>query len=109
MYGKSDTGFPQRIVCLSSEHVEICYALGAGERVVGVPGTAHRPAEARDKPRIGGFTSFRADKIQELEPDLRGAHPRRTARLLLESPLGGRRARDHRHGGRPPRPRQAGP
>jgi iron complex transport system substrate-binding protein len=70
MYGKSDTGFPQRIVCLSSEHVEICYALGAGERVVGVPGTAHRPAEARDKPRIGGFTSFRADKIQDLEPDL---------------------------------------
>ena len=70
MYGKSDTGFPQRIVCLSSEHVEICYALGAGERVVGVPGTAHRPAEARDKPRIGGFTSFRTDKIQALEPDL---------------------------------------
>jgi iron complex transport system substrate-binding protein len=70
MYGKSDTGFPQRIVCLSSEHVEICYALGAGERVVGVPGTAHRPPEARDKPRIGGFTSFRADKIRELEPDI---------------------------------------
>jgi iron complex transport system substrate-binding protein len=70
MYGKSDTGFPQRIVCLSSEHVEICYALGAGERVVGVPGTAHRPVEARDKPRIGGFTSFRADKIRELEPDI---------------------------------------
>jgi iron complex transport system substrate-binding protein len=70
MYGKSDTGFPQRIVCLSSEHVEICYALGAGERVVGVPGTAHRPAEARDKPRVGGFTSFRVDKIRELEPDL---------------------------------------
>jgi iron complex transport system substrate-binding protein len=70
MYGKSDTGFPQRIVCLSSEHVEICYALGAGARVVGVPGTAHRPVEARDKPRIGGFTSFRTDKIRELEPDI---------------------------------------
>jgi iron complex transport system substrate-binding protein len=70
MYGKSDTGFPQRIVCLSSEHVEICYALGAGERVVGVPGTAHRPAEARDKPRIGAFTSFRVDKIRELDPDI---------------------------------------
>jgi iron complex transport system substrate-binding protein len=70
MYGKSDTGFPQRIVCLSAEHVEICYALGAGERVVGVPGTAHRPSEARDKPRVGGFTSFRVDRIRELEPDL---------------------------------------
>lgn len=70
MYGTSDTGFPQRIVCLSAEHVEICYALGAGARVVGVPGTTHRPAEARDKPRVGGFTSFRADKIRQLEPDL---------------------------------------
>ena len=70
MYGKGDTGFPQRIVCLSAEHVEICYALGAGDRVVAVPGTAHRPPEAREKPRIGGFTTFRADKILELEPDL---------------------------------------
>jgi len=70
MYGKGDVGFPQRIVCLSSEHVEICYALGAGERVVGVPGTAQRPPEAREKPKIGGFTSFRSDKIAALEPDL---------------------------------------
>ncbi len=70
MYGKGDTGFPQRIVCLSAEHVEICYALGAGDRVVAVPGTAHRPPEAREKPRIGGFTTFRADKIRQLEPDL---------------------------------------
>jgi iron complex transport system substrate-binding protein len=70
MYGKGDTGFPQRVVCLSSEHVEICYALGAGERIVGVPGTAHRPPEVRDKPKVGGFTSFRVDKILGLEPDL---------------------------------------
>jgi iron complex transport system substrate-binding protein len=70
MYGKGEAGYPQRIVCLSSEHVEICYALGAGERVVGVPGTAHRPPEAREKPKVGGFTSFRVDKIRELGPDL---------------------------------------
>ena len=63
MYGKSPVTLPQRIVCLSAEHVEICYALGAGERVVGVPGTAHRPPEARDKPRVGGFTTFRVDRI----------------------------------------------
>ena len=70
MYGKEDTGVPQRIVCLTAEHVEICYALGAGDRVVGVPGTAHQPPEAREKPKVGGFTTFRADKIRELEPDL---------------------------------------
>ena len=70
MYGKSAAEFPRRIACLTSDHVEICYALGAGARVVGVPGTAHRPPEARDKPKVGGFTSFRLDKILELEPDL---------------------------------------
>src|SRR5262245_39962047 len=70
MYGKPDADFPGRVVCLSAEHVEICYALGAGDRVVGVPGTAHRPDEARDKPKVGGFTSFRTDRILELEPDL---------------------------------------
>src|SRR5260370_38527916 len=70
MYGKSPVTFPQRIVCLSAEHVEICYALGAGDRVVGVPGTAHRPPQARDKPKVGGFTTFKADRILALEPDL---------------------------------------
>jgi iron complex transport system substrate-binding protein len=70
MYGNAPAEFPRRIVCLSVEHVEICYALGAGDRVVGVPGTAHRPPEARDKPRVGAFTSFRPDRILALEPDL---------------------------------------
>ena len=70
MYGKSPVEFPRRIVCLTAEHVELCYALGAGDRVVGVPGTARRPAEAADKPRVGGFTTFRTDKILALEPDL---------------------------------------
>jgi iron complex transport system substrate-binding protein len=70
MYGKAATDFPRRIVCLTAEHVEICHALGAGDRVVGVPGTVRRPPEARDKPKVGGFTSFRSDRILQLEPDL---------------------------------------
>ena len=70
MYGGSDAGFPERIVCLTSETTEIVYALGAGDRVVAVPGTAHRPPEARDKPKVGGFTTFRVDKVLALEPDL---------------------------------------
>ena len=70
MYGKSEAPFPRRVVCLTAEHVEICHALGAGDRVVGVPGTAHRPPEARDKPKVGGFTTFRSDRILALEPEL---------------------------------------
>jgi iron complex transport system substrate-binding protein len=70
MYGQPDIRYPERIVCLTPEHVEICFALGAGSRVVGVPGTAQRPPEARDLPRVGGFTSFRVDRILGLEPEL---------------------------------------
>src|SRR5260370_18955100 len=69
MYGKSPVTFPQRIVCLSAEHVEICYALGAGDRVVGGPGTAHPPPDAPDKPNGGRFTTFRANPIPALQPD----------------------------------------
>jgi len=70
MYGKGSADFPQRIACLTAETVEIAYLVGAGSRVVGVPGTAHRPPEAREKPRIGGFTTFRLEKILALQPDL---------------------------------------
>lgn len=70
MYGKSSTDFPQRIVCLTAETAEIAFLLGAGDRVVGVPGTARRPEAARERARVGGFTTFRTDKILALEPDL---------------------------------------
>ena len=70
MYGKTAIELPQRIVCLTAETAEIAYLLGARDRVVGVPGTARRPEAAREKARVGGFTTFRLDKILALEPDL---------------------------------------
>ena len=70
MYGKTAIDFPRRIVCLTAETTEIAYLVGAGDRVVGVPGTAHRPEAAREKAKVGGFTTFRVDKILALEPDL---------------------------------------
>jgi len=70
MYGKTGVDFPQRVVCLTAETAEIAFTLGAGDRVVGVPGTARRPEAVREKARVGGFTTFRTDKILALEPDL---------------------------------------
>ena len=70
MYGKAGVHFPQRIVCLTAETAEIAYMVGAGDRVVGVAGTARWPDAVRDKARVGGFTTFRLDKILALEPDL---------------------------------------
>ncbi len=70
MYGKSSADFPRRVVCLTSETAEIAHLVGAGDRVVGVPGTARRPEAVKEKARVGGFTSFRLDRILALEPDL---------------------------------------
>ena len=70
MYGKTGVDFPQRIVCLTAETAEIAFTLGAGGRVVGVPGTARRPEAARERARVGGFTTFRTDRILALQPDL---------------------------------------
>ena len=70
MYGTGRADFPRRIVCLTAETTEIAFQLGAGDRVVGIPGTARRPAAALEKARVGGFTTFRLDKILALEPDL---------------------------------------
>jgi len=70
VYGTPPAPYPRRLVCLTSETTEIAFAVGAGNRVVGVPGTARRPPEARQLPKVGGFTTFRVDRILELAPDL---------------------------------------
>ncbi len=61
---------PQRIVCLTAESVDILYALGAGERVVGVSGYTVTPEDARRKPKVGAYTSVKFDAIAALQPDL---------------------------------------
>src|SRR5437870_13809960 len=70
MYGTSRAEFPRRIVCLTAETAEIAFLLGAGDCVVGVPGTARRPEAALERARVGGFTTFKLEKILALEPDL---------------------------------------
>lgn len=62
--------WPRRIACITSETTEMVFALGAGERIVGVSGFSVRPPEARQKEKVAAFTSIRMDKIRELKPDL---------------------------------------
>jgi len=64
-------GLPQRIICLTTETVEVLYALGEQDRIVGISGYTTRPEIARkEKPKISAFTSAKIDKILELKPDL---------------------------------------
>ncbi|MBI3733719.1 MAG: cobalamin-binding protein [Chloroflexi bacterium] len=61
---------PQRIVCTTTESVDILYRLGAGDLIVGVSGYTTRPPEARRKPKVGAYTSVNLEKILSLKPDL---------------------------------------
>ena len=62
---------PQRIVCLTTETVEVLYALGEQERIAGISGYTVRPPQARkEKPKVFAFTTGDIEKILAVEPDL---------------------------------------
>lgn len=61
---------PQRIVSTAPSITELLYALGLGDRVVGVTNYCHYPPEAKLKPKIGDYTSPNLEAIAALKPDL---------------------------------------
>ncbi|HEX6734906.1 MAG TPA: ABC transporter substrate-binding protein [Azonexus sp.] len=62
---------PQRIVCLTTETVEVLYAFGEQDRIAGISGYTVRPPQARkEKPKVYAFTSGDLDKILAVQPDL---------------------------------------
>jgi iron complex transport system substrate-binding protein len=62
---------PQRIVCLSTETVEVLYALGEEERIVGISGyTVYPPRARQEKPKVFAFSSGDLARILAVEPDL---------------------------------------
>lgn len=60
---------PSRIVALAPNLTEIVFAVGAGERLVGVSEYSDFPPEAMRVPRVGGV-EMSAEKIASLSPDL---------------------------------------
>lgn len=64
---------PMRIVSLTPSNTEILYALGAGNRVVGVTKYCNYPASAAKKPKIGDMT-ISTEAVVALKPDLVIAH-----------------------------------
>jgi len=63
-------GQPRRIVSTTPSVTEILYALGLGDRVVGVTNYCHYPPEVVKKPKIGSYTSPNLEAIAALRPDL---------------------------------------
>ena len=61
---------PQRIVSAAPAITETLFALGLGDRVVGVTTHCRFPEEARKKPKIGGYLRPSLEAIVALRPDL---------------------------------------
>ena len=61
---------PERIISLAPGHTETLYALGLGDRVVGVTEYCNYPPEATEKPMVGGFSNIDLEQVVGLEPDL---------------------------------------
>ena len=61
---------PQRIVSLAPSNTEIIFALGLGDRLVGITEYCNYPPEAAEKPSIGGFSTPNIEEVVALAPDL---------------------------------------
>lgn len=61
---------PERIISLAPSNTEIIYALGLGNKVVGLTTYDDYPAEVLEVDKIGDFNGINLEKIVELEPDL---------------------------------------
>lgn len=61
---------PEKIVSLAPSNTEMLFALGLGEKVVGVTDFCNYPPETEQKAKVGGFDTPDIEKIVALDPDL---------------------------------------
>jgi iron complex transport system substrate-binding protein len=61
---------PARIVSLAPNVTEILFAVGAGDRVVGVTRFCNWPPEVARLPKVGGYTDLNVEAVLGLSPDL---------------------------------------
>lgn len=61
---------PSRIVSLAPATTEVLFALGLGDRIIGVTTFCDHPEEARKKQKIGGMSNPSLEAIVALKPDL---------------------------------------
>jgi iron complex transport system substrate-binding protein len=61
-------GMPKRIISLAPNMTELLFALGLGDRVVGVTTYCDYPAEAKKRPKIGGMSNPSMEAVIALRP-----------------------------------------
>lgn len=75
-------GKPTRIICLYASFTETLFALGLGEKVVGVTKGCDYPPEALHKEQVGGAITVDLEKVISLNPDLVLAQARMQRELV---------------------------
>ncbi len=61
---------PQRIISLAPNNTELLFALGLGEKLVGVTEYCDYPEAAQSIDRVGGYSTMSVEKIVAADPDL---------------------------------------
>lgn len=61
---------PRRVVSLAPNLTELVFAVGAGDRLVGVTDFCDYPPAARTKPRVAGFNVLNLESLVAARPDL---------------------------------------
>ncbi|WP_153914562.1 cobalamin-binding protein [Shewanella sp. TC10] len=60
----------QRLLALSPHSVEMLFAIGAGDRIIGTVDFADYPEQAKSIPRIGSYRHIDIEKVLRMQPDL---------------------------------------
>lgn len=86
------SGDYRRIVSLAPSNTELVYAIGWGDRLIGVTDMCDYPPEARKKPRVGGAETLSVEHVLSLKPDLVLAIPSKAPALrqlarMLKAPV----------------------
>ncbi len=61
---------PERIISLSPANTELLFALGLGDKVVGVTDFCNYPPEALGRTKVGGITNVNVEQVAALNPDV---------------------------------------
>jgi iron complex transport system substrate-binding protein len=77
-------GTPQRIISIAPANTEILFALGLGDKIVGVTDYCNYPPEALAKEKVGGFSTPNIEKIIDLDPDVIFAAPKHEAEVITQ-------------------------
>ncbi|MDW5415495.1 cobalamin-binding protein [Iodobacter sp. CM08] len=81
---------PTKIACLSSETVDVLYALGQQHRIAGISAFSRHPeGVTKQHPIICGFSSAKVEKILAVKPDLVLAYSSLQGEMVKECVLAG--------------------